>query len=107
MDFYEAVIKPLDPNMNMTTKRVADELFKPYTKGKGGSVMDAVAQDIYVKKVHAFICNASDNEFVLIVNSLAWFFRDAVWSEIFIHIVIFIIDQNTTARWVDCQGHYR
>ena len=42
VEFYEAVVEPLDPNM--TTKRVADELFKPYTRAKGGgSVMDAVA----------------------------------------------------------------
>eukprot|EP01035_Chromulina_nebulosa_P033499 gene33499-44856_t len=93
VDFYEEVVKPLDPKM--TTKRVADELFKAYTKDKGGgSVMGAVLSDIYVDQIDAFISHANDNEFVLLVHSLIEFFKDAVWAEIFIYIDIFTINQN-------------
>ena len=92
VDFYDAIVKPLDPKM--TTKIVADELFKSYTKDKGGSVMDAVFADIYVDQIDAFISHANDNKFVLLVHSLKEFFKDAVWTEIFIYIDIFTINQN-------------
>ena len=79
IDFYEAVVKPLDPKM--TTKRVADELFKPYTRARGGgSVMDVVVPDIYVKELSAFISHANDNEFVLLVDYLKAHYKDAVWT---------------------------
>jgi len=93
VDFYAAVIQPVDPKM--TTKRVADDLFKPYTEARGGgSVMDVVMPNIYVPQLTAFISHANDNQFVLLVQSLTAYFKDAVWPEVFIYVDIFTIDQN-------------
>eukprot|EP01035_Chromulina_nebulosa_P025888 gene25888-33841_t len=90
--FYKEIIEPVDPKMR--TKRVADKLIKPYTKNKGGSLMDAVMPFIYVEQLSAFIIHSHDNEFALLVNSLQKYFKDDEPSEIFINIDIFTIDQN-------------
>ena len=93
VDFYDEVVKPLDPNM--TTKRVADELLKPYTRARGGgSVMDAVASDINMERLDAFVSHADNNEFFRLVNSLREYYDKVEWEKIYIYIDTFCTDLN-------------
>ena len=62
VDFYEAVVKPLDPKK--MTKLVVDELLKPNILAGGGCrVMDRVVPDIYVEQLNVLISHANDKEY--------------------------------------------
>ena len=91
-DFYNTVVYPIDPNM--TTKDVADKLFKPYTFKKDCCIMDLLRPGIYVEELTAFISHANNNKFVLLLNTLNAHFKDAVPSEVYVYIDIFTINQN-------------
>jgi hypothetical protein len=82
VDFYAAVIKPLDPKM--TTKQVVDELFTPYMKARGGDcLIDVVKCDVNAPQLSAFVRHAIDNQFTLLVESLTEYYKDAKkWSEV-------------------------
>ena len=97
VDFFREVVEPLDPKNEWTTKAVIDKLLKPYIKD--GSVMDtAVSSSASWERPNAiFISHSSDNVFGLLVQSLKEFFIDDTnWSETFLLIDIFLIDQNKT-----------
>jgi hypothetical protein len=97
VDFYEEVIKPLDPQMS--TKKVIDELLKLYTKTNGGSFINSVVScSIFAEQPNTiFISHSNDNAFSLLVESLTKHFSDATkWSETFLLIDLFAIDQNKT-----------
>ena len=93
------VVEPLDPKNEWTTKAVIDKVLKPYTKDRGGgSVMDAVVSSSasWERPNAIFISHSSDNVFGLMVKSLKEFFIDYNWSETFLLIDIFLIDQDKT-----------
>ena len=98
VDFYEQVIKPLDSQM--TTKGVISELLKPYTKTKAGSMMDSIVSgSSFLEQPNiVFISHCHDSAFVLLVESLKDYFNEKSnkWSEIFLLIDLFAIDQNKT-----------
>jgi len=100
VDFFQVVVEPLDPKNELTTKAVIDKLLKPFTKARGGgSVMDAVISSSanWERPNAIFISHSSDNVFGLLVQSLKEFFNDYTkWSETFLLIDIFLIDQNKT-----------
>ena len=84
----------------MTTKGVISELLKPYTKTKAGSMMDSIVSgSSFLEQPNiVFISHCHDNAFVLLVESLKDYFNEKSnkWSEIFLLIDLFAIDQNKT-----------
>jgi hypothetical protein len=97
VDFFEAVVSPSDTNI--TTKQVIDELFKPFTKKRGGgSVMDAVMPQLYVPQLIAFVSHTIDSQFLLLVESLKKYYKAQAWSEVYLFIDIFLMDLNNIER---------
>jgi hypothetical protein len=87
-EFHRAVVKPLDPKM--TTRRVADEFFKPYTKDKGDGGLET-EDDLYV------ISQNDDNEFGILVRALTDHFCDTYCAtRVRILIDLFAIDDIHT-----------
>lgn len=81
-------MEPLDPTM--TTKRVAEEFFKPYIKDKGDSGLEA-EDNVYV------ISQSDDNnEFGLLVQALTEHFDDTDRARVHILIDLFAIDHSYT-----------
>ena len=80
-------MEPLDPKM--TTRRVADEFFKPYTKDKGDGGLET-EDDLYV------ISQNDDNEFGILVQALTDNFHGADSSRVHILVDLFAIDDNHT-----------
>lgn len=77
----------MDPKM--TTKRVAEEFFKPYIKDKGECGLTSEG-DVYV------ISQSDDNEFGLLVQALREYFGDTDWARVHILIDLFAIDETNT-----------
>ena len=93
-DFYEEVIKPLDPQM--TTKKVISDLLNPYTKTSGGNFIDSIVSGSgFVEQPNTvFISHCHDNALVHLVESLIAYYGTTKPSEIFLLIDLFTIDQN-------------
>ena len=77
----------------MTVKEVVELIVKPATVVEKISFIDLMSPGLYVKPT-AFVSHAFGNPFHLLVESLLSHFRDAVPSEVFVWIDVFIINQH-------------
>ena len=91
LEINEKVVQPYRPTM--TVKEVVEEIIIPATREKGCSFIDHLRPNMYVTP-HAFISHAFGNPFTIIVESLKAYFKDAVFSEVYVWIDIFIINQH-------------
>ena len=91
LEFCEKVVRPYRPTM--TVKEVVDEIIKPATKDRDCSFIDQLRPNMYVVP-HAFISHAFGNPFTIIVESLKSYFKDAIFSEVYVWIDVFIINQH-------------
>ena len=77
----------------MTVKQVVEEIIIPTTKDKKCSFIDQLRPNMCVAP-HAFVSHAFGNPFSIIVETLMSYFKDAVYSEVYVWIDIFIINQH-------------
>eukprot|EP01036_Dinobryon_divergens_P031418 gene31418-biopygen25115 len=91
LEFNEKVVQPYRPTM--TVKEVVEDILIPATKEKQCSFIDQLRPNIYVWP-HVFISHAFGNRFAIIIASLKSYFKDAVFTEVYVWIDIFIINQH-------------
>ena len=84
-------MKDFSPTMRV--KDVVELIVKPATEVERVSFIDLMSPGLYVKPT-AFVSHAFGNPFHLLVKSLLSHFRDAVPSEVFVWIDVFIINQH-------------
>ena len=91
IELYEQVVQPYRPTM--TVKEVVEEIIIPATMDQQCSFIDLQRPNMYVTP-HAFVSHAFGNPIRIIVENLKAYYKDAIYSEIYVWIDIFIINQH-------------
>ena len=92
MDFNKNIVAPINPSM--TVQEVTDYIVKPATEHLKKSFIHFLNPGSFAHQRTAFISHAKGNTFQLLVDSLIIHFHDAVPSDVFLWIELFVINQH-------------